>query len=220
MNTKKKHTLYLIGGPMRVGKTIIGMKMLRRKPMVALSTDGIRGANRSLLLGKPGAHVKEIRFACDAMVAGKNGKGLRAISFARKGMNQDDLAWESALGFIDSYDWADRVNLLIEGVAITPERVHRLKLRHLSLRAIFVGYSGESHAASIFAHADKKKDWVYEWLKKGGDRAEVKDWVLGGISQSALFKKQAEKFGYGYFDLSLRPFREHVRAVLNYLLEI
>jgi hypothetical protein len=69
------------------------------------------------------------------------------------------------------------------------------------------------------AYSKENKDWVHKWIQEyGGDDTHVKQWATEKIKRSAMVKKSAKKFGYGYFDVTERPFKKHIAAVTNYLL--
>ena len=84
----------------------------------------------------------------------------------------------------------------------------------------FVGCNDESHISSVIEHAKEKKDWVHTWIQEyDGDDTHVRDWIREEISRSKVIEKLAKKFGYGYFDITKRPFEEHVQVVIDYLLQ-
>jgi hypothetical protein len=132
---------------------------------------------------------------------------------------EDELAWTAVKGIIETYDRKNIVDVLVEGLAATPERLHQLKLKNLRLKAIFVGYSKPSHAAAILNYTRAKRDWVSVWLKEqGGDISLLDKWVAKGIRKNKKLKRSAEKFGYRYFDLSTWPFKEHLKIATNYFM--
>ncbi|HEX4104082.1 MAG TPA: hypothetical protein VHZ04_01220 [Candidatus Paceibacterota bacterium] len=219
MGKTKKHTLYLIGGPSRVGKSIIASEILRRRHLIAISTDGIRAAVRNVLVGESRVSVDRISFSVQAAFRRPGSLKVHKVHIVKKNQQQDDLAWQGVLGLVHAYDRGNRFDVLVEGIAVTPERVHRLakKLKNLKVKAAFVGYSNATHADAILAYAKEKKDWVHTWIKEQGrGDASVHEWVRKGIVKNAKLKRSARKFGYAYFNLSERPFNDHVRAVMRY----
>lgn len=216
---KPQHTLYIIGGPARVGKTTIANVMMRRRPVILISTDTIRAGIKNLLIGELKGYPKKIGFKSTVAFLEQGSLKLRKKTFARSALSEDDLAWIGMQGIIQAYDRPDKSDLLIEGIAITPERIHALKLKSFIVKAAFIGYSDPSHVASILDYSQKKKDWVYKWIQeRGGKTSDVNDWVKNGIVASAKMERSAKKFGYNYFDVTKRPFKKHVAAVLGYLL--
>jgi hypothetical protein len=134
----------------------------------------------------------------------------------------DDFAWRDLVGHLTTTHLTSDV--LIEGVAITPQRVQELKVDHLVLqKAVFLGFERESHADTILEHArrEPKGNWVAAKLKANpAYENDVRNWMQPGVQQSAELKKEADKWGYGYFDITDYPtFEEYANAVATYLLD-
>jgi hypothetical protein len=218
MNGKKRqHTLYVIGGVARTGKTTVLQKLMRRRGAVIVQTDGIRAAIRRALFGHAYLAVEKMRINVQATFHKPGSLKKYTIDRTQVPKGEDALAWEGVLGLIESYDRKNAADVIVEGVAATPERVHKLKLKNLRLCAVFIGYENVSHFQSVLAYANKKKDWVYTSIKEhGGDTAHIFQGVKDGIVKSRRIRKSAQRFGYGYFDVSTRRFREHVAEVLAY----
>ena len=133
----------------------------------------------------------------------------------------DELAWLNLTNHLRTTQFNGDV--LIEGVAIKPQRVNELALEKFVLaRAVFLGYGKESHADTILACArrETKTDWVAGKLRVNPQyENDVRSWMGPGIPESAELKKEAEEYGYGYFDITDHPiFEEYVSAVATYLL--
>jgi hypothetical protein len=144
---------------------------------------------------------------------------LNTDSFRLDG--NDDQAWVRLTNHLTRTIFSSDV--LIEGVAITPQRIHGLDIPALTLqKAVFLGYSRESHAHSILNHARQtgESDWVYRQLQKNPSyKNDVWSWMKPGIAESAQLKIDAEGFGYGYFDVTdYADFEKYVTEVIEYLL--
>lgn len=215
-----KHTLYVIGGPPRSGKTIIAHRLMRRKPLVLISTDATRSIIRSVFLGEGRVSVDRLSFRGTARFRRPGSLKTHQVSFAKVVRDEDALAWQGIKGAIQGYDRINKIDLLVEGIAVTPERLARLKLKNLVLSPVFMGYSDVSHADSVLAYSKKNRDWVYTWLKeRKGDDSHVRAWVQKKVAYSRKIKKNAERLGYKYFDVTARPFEKHIQVVSNYLLK-
>lgn len=134
----------------------------------------------------------------------------------------DELAWQNTVNRLKTASFA--TDVLIEGVAITPSKLHSLKLHTVSLEtAVFLGFSRSAHADTILRHARKAKgkDWVYAKLQKNpGYENDVRSWMDPGIAESAQLKREAQQFGYGYFDITdYSEFEDYADAVTSYLLK-
>lgn len=136
----------------------------------------------------------------------------------REGGN-DDLAWVRLVNHLRETKFPSGV--LIEGVAITPRRIYELNIPDLALqKAVFLGFSRESHADSILNHAQRHRDWVSNKIRQNPSYVdEVRGWMKAGILESAQLKIDAEACGYGYFDITDYPdFEKYMTDVADYLL--
>ena len=134
---------------------------------------------------------------------------------------KDDLAWVGLAKHLRETTFPSGV--LVEGVAITPRRIYELNIPALALqKAVFLGYSRESHADSILNHAQqaRHKDWVFNKIQQKPSYVdEVRGWMKAGIHESAQLKIDAEAYGYGYFDITdYADFEKYMTDVADYLL--
>jgi len=144
---------------------------------------------------------------------------IRNTDSFRVGGN-DALAWERLTKHLRETNFP--AGVLVEGVAITPQRIYELDVPTLALqKAVFLGYSRESHADSILNHAQqaRHKDWVFNQIQKSPSYVnDVRGWMKDGIRESAQLKIDAEACGYGYFDITdYSDFDKYVADVADYL---
>ncbi len=185
-------TLYLIGGSPRCGKTTIFNSFINKKPMIAIPTDAIRAGVRYL-----NKHNR-INFSEDEI--------------------ENNLPWEMVVGLIHRYDHKN-IPLIIEGVVITPERVKNLKLDNLELRAVFVGFTEETHIEKIIEHGLTEKDWVYDHItSNNGDDTEVRKMFKSLQEKNKLTKEKADEYGYSFFSPEDLPFEDYCNTVVQHLL--
>lgn len=211
------NTLYLIGGSPRTGKSTVVEQILKERPMPFISTDALRFALRSALFNEPYVSVDELEFTGKAVFRRPGEQGSHSKQFS-KDIHEDALAWDAALGFIDFYDRGDKP-LLMEGMVITPERVHDLKLKKLSIRAVFLGYNDISHLTTILEHASSNSsNWINKLIaEKGGDTTYVKASVAQEVERNKVVAKLCAEYGYGYFDVTSQPFAEHTEDIKEFL---
>jgi len=132
----------------------------------------------------------------------------------------DELAWRNIVSHLTKARFTSDV--LIEGVAITPKKVHELSLDEFVVhKVVFLGYGSASHADTILTHArsNPESDWVSGQLRINPHyENDVREWMRTGIPESAEMKNEAEAFGYGYFDITdYSTFEEYAKAVAAYL---
>ncbi len=212
-----QNKLYLIGGPARSGKTTILQKILRRKPICAVSSDSIREAARNIFVGESYISVDKLAFEGDATFRRPGEKISHQIHFNQH-PTEDELTWQAITGFINSYDRKNR-EVLIEGVSITLKRILALKLQHLQIRAAFVGFTRDTHLKTIMAHSQKQNDWIQKVIQENdGDDSAVRTWFHKEVEENKQLKKAAEQHGYPFFDISAEPFETVTASVVDYLL--
>ncbi len=219
MQKNHRPTLYLIGGMARVGKSHVARAVIHRKRIATARTDIIRAAIRKAFTGESyiAIHDGYLRGAITFHRPGSLKE--HRLTITRKHWDENEMIWQGALGFIETYD-RHKENLLIEGVAITPERVHGLRLKNLRVRAVFLGYENESQIEAILAHSRKKNDWIQRVIEEhGGDEAPARRGLRKGIAKSVRLRRQAKRFGYGYFDVSAGSFRTQIKRATSYLLK-
>ncbi len=213
-------TLYLIGGSPRAGKSTIATKVMQQLQIHTVSCDALRCATRNVLFGEPYVSVERIHFDGDVTFhrPGSLEQHRREFTYGTE-HGEEELNWRAIEGVINHYDRQGQ-DVMLEGVTITPERVHSLKLTSLDVAAVFVGFSSPGYADTILSHAKKNpKDWVNLAVQEsGGDEQAFRGWVAEEVVASQQRREAAEGFGYGYFDLSASAFSEHVDNAATYLL--
>jgi 2-phosphoglycerate kinase len=215
---KRKHTLYFIGGESRVGKTTVFNEMRKRHDMITIQADAIRAGIRKALIGESRVTIEKLHIATRATFRRPGNLKLHTVNRIQNPKSEDDFSWLGILGLIEGYDRKNTTDVIIEGIAVKPKRVHGLKLKNLKIRAAFIGYNDISHLKAILAHSKQQKDWVHTSIKEhGGDTSHIEAGVRRGIKHSEKTERLAKKFGYGYFDVTARPFKQHVMAVVAYL---
>jgi 2-phosphoglycerate kinase len=90
---KSKHYLYVIGGPARVGKTTVAEKVMRRKALIMLSTDGIRSGINNIFLDESHISIEKITFKGMATFRRPGSLKVHKKTFVKTNQDRDDLAW-------------------------------------------------------------------------------------------------------------------------------
>jgi 2-phosphoglycerate kinase len=218
MKKSNHHTLYVIGGLGRVGKTTVFAKLVERNHAITIQSDAIRAALRKVLIGESHVSVRKLHINARAAFQRPGNLTMHTVNHVVDTKDEDELAWIGIIGILETYDRTNSADVIVEGIAVTPERLHALKLKNLAVRAAFIGYNSESHLEAMIDFARKQKDWVHTSIEeRGGDTSHVAEWVREGIVKSKKMERAAKKFGYGYFDITERPFKKHVMAVVKYL---
>jgi hypothetical protein len=193
--------------------------------IIELPTDYVRTIIRLIFAGE-NRGLSQIGFRGTTTFTFSDGKKNLQKPIAIDLLNEDPNTWNALVGIIDGYDRGDENDLLVEGVAITPEKVHQLKLEHLAKKVLFVGYSDPaSYVQSRIAYAKEMKntkDNNYDWSELQTREEEVytkillKEATTQGLKNLDV-QKQSRDLGYKYLDLSQRSFEAHVKEALDYL---
>lgn len=215
------NTLCLIGGSPRSGKTIIFNEIIRQKPMIAISSDALRESVRYTLLEEHFVTIQKLSFQGDATFhrAGEHKDASHTKHFSYE-IDQEELTWNSIKGLISYYDRKGAASLIIEGMAITPERVKSLSLKNLELRAVFLGSTEESYFENILAYSKEKEDWMYKKIHQedGGDDSNVRKWFSDEVIRNRKVAVLAEENGYGFFSPHEGSFDEYRDKVVKYII--
>lgn len=130
-----------------------------------------------------------------------------------KEVSQDELVWSTILGLISYYD-NKNIDLIIEGIEITPERIKSLNLNNLSIKPVFVGFTEDTNFNK--AITDLGKD--------GFDTTELDQDLLKKrfdehIEKGKKIANSANKYGYKFFSFDNNDYERYCSNVIKYLLE-
>ncbi len=189
--------------------------------MTAISSDALREAARYTLTDESFINVNHLSFEGDVSFhrSGESKDESHTKHF-RQEITQEDLTWKTIVGLINYYDRkAGTASLAIEGMAITPELVNSLSLKHLVLKAVFVGFTDDSYLNTILGYAHAKKDWVYKKIveEDGGDDSAVRKWFADEVIKNKRVERIAKEHGYGFFSPNGDSFEDYCSSVVRYL---
>jgi|SRR5579859_2036987 len=135
------------------------------------------------------------------------------------GHDPDELGWPRITQFINSNK--NQLDMLVEGVAVTPERVKKLEDEN-TLRAAFVGYGNEEYVNAMLRYAEAHpNEYLYkeEARRKTAGEPSHRENFTEQVSGSEELRKQAEAMGYKYFGMTEPPsFEERIQPIIDYLL--
>jgi 2-phosphoglycerate kinase len=157
--------IFLIGGPPRVGKSIISSEIRQKRAVSVVSTDTLGAVLENVLSPEavPDLFVfgkfHEMPMAERVKLIMKDPAEL--IDYVRK---ESYVVWKAVEAFIKREDDEGR-DILIEGVAILPELMSQLK--DIPHRVVFIGNQGGNHKENIKKSAEENE---YDWMRDVNDQ--------------------------------------------------
>jgi 2-phosphoglycerate kinase len=202
---------FLIGGPPRVGKSIISSEIRQKHAVSVVSTD---------TLGAVLEHVLSPEAAPDLFVFGtfhalpmveqaafimKDPAAL--IAYVRQ---ESSVVWNAVEAFIRR-EHDERRDVLIEGVAVLPKLVSRLE--DLPHRVVFLGNQGDHHYEHIKQSA---KEHAHDWMQAASDQY-MAAFALFVKRMSAYIEQEAKTYGFEYIEMDNKRFGDVSEAVMKSL---
>ena len=203
--------IYLLGGPPRVGKSIISSEIRQKHAVSAVSTDTLCAVLENVLSPD---------MAPDLYVFGEFNKKPLAekvklltnnpaelMDYARK---ESHVIWKAVEAFIRKENDEGR-DILIEGVAILPELMSQLK--DIPYRVVFIGNQGENHKENIKKSVEENE---FDWMR------EISDEYIGAYAvfvkrMSAYIEQETKKYGFQYIEIDKQPLSDVTQKVMNIL---
>lgn len=214
-----EHQLFFIIGPSRIGKSIAVDSIREHENPIVIHTDAVRSGVRQALVGP---YPKRINSVTIQVKANLHPEGEELLPI-RENRGEDAFGWDGVMGMIGFYHAVNKFDVLVEGVAVTLERVSELKkfLPSFRTRAIFIGYSKESVADEIIEYSNKHHDHLWVEMQNSGKgenyiREMVRNQIPINEKNKALIGRYGEDFKY--FDRSERSFEEHIKSITDYYL--
>lgn len=202
---------YFIGGPPRVGKSILAYRFATKINGHVVSTDAIRNAAKKSCKDKNS----------DLFILNKE-ESLPTQDWLRvhidspkrvvEQQNRESIAlWPSLVSFANSFV-EDDVKHVIEGVAILPSLVAEMKNRPQNV--IFVGNTSKNHADSLLLHSKEnpEKDWMAS-MNYSKEKIIAMNSFINEMSD--YFQREANKFGFSYFEMSDTDFDSYIDEIIK-----
>jgi 2-phosphoglycerate kinase len=210
----EQRTIYFIGGAPRTGKSTVALKFISKNPIVAASTDSIRAVAKNLLNSEVNPELHRV--------------GRGSLSFEEEfkkilanpqknlesQIKESQQVWKSVLKFIFSqFEYGQ--DMLIEGVAILPEEIAKLKLNSkLNIKAIFL-IGDENNTEEIIKHATQNP---HDWLHKYNKNQLTAFCELNQYSHN-YYKSEAQKYGFKVIKIDSKKFKESAEDASKELLK-
>ena len=204
--------IYLLGGPPRIGKSIISKAITANHGINVVSTDSLGAVLESVLDPEvePGLFVFN-RFNEMTSVDRMDLMVENTAELVGYVIEEGCAVWKAVNPFVlrESEDGRD---VVLEGVAILPELVSQLE--NVDYRAVFVGNQGNEHKENIKKSAKQNE---HDWMRCSSDEY-IDAFATFVVQMSSYIEKEAHKYGFEYIEMDKRPFNDAVSEVVDSLL--
>lgn len=203
--------IFLIGGPPRVGKTIISSEIQKSYALSVVSTDTL-GAVLESVLSPDAAPDLFVFDRFHEMPVAEQEKLIRQdpaahIEVVRK---ESHVVWKAVEAFIRR-EYEEGRDALVEGVAVLPELMSQID--DIPHRAVFIGNQGQKHKEDIKKYAAEND---HDWMRDLSD-AYIDAFALFVGRMSAYIEQEATKYGFPYIELDKEPIEEVTKGVIQVL---
>ena len=202
--------IFLLGGPPRVGKSIIANEIRQKHAVSVVSTDTLGAVLENVL--SPEAAPDFFVFArFNEMPMAERLKFMMTdpAEFVDYVKRESRVVWKAVEAFIRRENDEGR-DALIEGVAVLPELMSQLDIPH---RVVFIGNQGENHKENIKKSAEENE---HDWMR------DVSDQYIGAFAMfvqrmSAYIEQEAKKYGLKYIEMDKELFGDVTEEVMKSL---
>jgi 2-phosphoglycerate kinase len=204
--------IYFVGGPPRVGKSIIAKTITRLHGINAISTDSLGAVLETIL--DPETEPGLFAISRFNEMAEADGIRLLAKNTAKRidcQVEESTAVWRAVEPFVLREQEEGR-DLVVEGVAVLPALVARLE--GVDYRAVFVGNQELERGKSIKRSA---KENEHDWIRHSSDDY-VDAFATFVVEMSRFIEKEARRYGFEYIEMDGRPFNDAVADVVASLL--
>lgn len=203
--------ILLLGGPPRVGKSVIAGRIRQKCAVSVVSTDSLGAVLENVLspAEAPDLFVfdrfNKMPLAARTALIRKDPAEL--IDYVRR---ESHVIWKAVEVLIRKENEEGR-DLFLEGTAVLPELVSRLK--NVSHRAVFIGNQGVNHKANIRRFARENE---HDWMQNMSDRY-ISTFALFVNRMSVYIEQEAARYGFEYLEMDKKQFGNVPGEVMNLL---
>jgi 2-phosphoglycerate kinase len=203
--------ILLLGGPPKVGKSIIASEIRLKHAISVVSTDSL-GAVLEDVWNPETAPDLFVKDKFDKMPLAEKEKLIRTdfaelIEYVSK---ESRAVWKVVAAFARRENEEGR-DVLIEGVAVLPELVHQLD--DFPHRVVFIGNQGENHQENIRKSAEENEN---DWMCGRSDQY-ISIFALFVKGMSVCIKQEAIKYGFEYIEMDTMLFGHAAEEVMRSL---
>ena len=202
--------IYLLGGPPRVGKSIISKEIGNKHAISVVSTDSLGAVLESVLSVEAAPDLFVFARFSDMPLADRVKLMVdhpnELVDYLIK---ESRVVWKAVEAFVGREKNEGR-DVLVEGVAVLPELVSQLEIAH---RTVFIGNQGDRHDANMKRFARENQ---HDWLRSASDQY-VRAFATFVKRMSACIEQEAQKYGYPYIEMDGEAFWRMAGTIANSL---
>ena len=203
--------IFLLGGPPRVGKSIISGEIRKKHAVSVVSTDTLCAVLENVLNPEAAPDLfifyrfHEMSMTERIKLIMKNPAEL--IGYVKK---ESHVVWKAVEAFIRREN-DEGQDALIEGVAVLPELISRLE--DIPHRVVFIGNQGENHKENIKQYAQENE---HDWMRDASDQY-IGAFAMFVRQMSAYIEQEAKKYGFEYIEMDKELFGDVSEKVMKSL---
>jgi 2-phosphoglycerate kinase len=203
--------IFLLGGPPRVGKSIISGEIRQIHAVSVVSTDTLGAVLENVLSPEAAPDLfvfdKFNKMSIAERVNLITKEPAELIGYVRK---ESHIVWKAVEAFIRKENDEGR-DALIEGVAVLPELVSQLE--KISHRVVFIGNQGENHKENIKRSAEENE---HDWMRDVSDQY-ISAFAIFVKRMSGYIELEAKKYGFEYIEMDEESFENVTENVMTSL---
>jgi len=203
--------IFLLGGPPRVGKSIISSEIRQKYAVSVVSTDTLCAVLENVMSSEAAPDLFVFNKFYEMPIAERVKLMMtdpaELIDYVRR---ESHVVWKAVEAFIRRENDEGR-DALIEGVAVLPELVSHLE--DIPHRVVFIGNQGEDHKENIKKFAAKNK---HDWMRGASDQY-IGAFAVFVKRMSVYIEQEAKKYGFEYIDMDNELFGDVTEEVVKSL---
>jgi 2-phosphoglycerate kinase len=203
--------IFLLGGPPRIGKSIISSEIRQKCAVSVVSTDTLGAVLENVLSPEvtPDLFVfnKLTEMPLSEQVKFIMRNPAELIDYVRK---ESCVVWKAVEAFIRRENDESR-DILIEGVAILPEFMSQLK--DIPHRVVFIGNQGANHIENIKKSVEEND---FDWMRGVSDQY-IDAFAMFVNRMSGYIEQETKKYGFKYIEMDKELFGDVTEDVMKSL---
>lgn len=213
-DNKALERTYFIGGAPRIGKSLLAYRLAQNIGGHVVSTDSIRNAAK-----KASSDRESDLFIINRTENVPDSEWLdqhinRPEEVVDIQNRESKAVWPSIVSFCNSFS-EDSALHIVEGVALLPSLVAEMK--HKPKHIVFVGNTSPTHLDAMLKYAKDfpEQDWM---ASMNYSEEKFKGMARFIQAMSGYFKKEAEQYGFSYYEIDDAHFKSSIETIVADLL--